>query len=62
MNITIFKSTQNSPSWETNIRTTEQEIFLFLRNSKSHYGDRKNQPLYPKVSKMNPIHNFTMFS
>ena len=49
-------SMEQSPSWEADSSSTDQEISLILLNHKFHYPAHKSLPLPPIVSHSNPLH------
>jgi hypothetical protein len=53
-------SMEQSPSWEANSHSANQEIPCLLWNPKVHYRVDKDPPLVPVLSHINSVHNFQL--
>jgi len=56
-NILHINSMEQSPSWEANSCSDDQEIAPFLCYLKVHDPVHKNPPIGPVLTHMNPVHN-----
>jgi hypothetical protein len=59
----LTKTMDQSPAWEANSYSADQEIPRRLRNPKIHYRVHKSphQPTVPILSQMHPLHIFPLY-
>jgi len=59
--LNVTNSTEQSPSWDANSHSANEEIPQLLCDLKANYRVYNNMPLAPTLSQMNPVPTFPSY-